>query len=141
MCRCGKPNVNGTPGAYSWDGETFMTRQPMPPDLADRDELIWDEPGRCGGIDAHSYHFHLIKRYSSHVLLVRHGGGQESVGLPCTFDLLLANLSDMTSDAALSDRITRVEVAVPEMRDDISGIKASQLRIETKLNKLLPVNN
>jgi len=77
MCCCGKPNVNGTPGAYSWDGKSFMTREVNPPSLTDGDTLLYDEPGRCGGLDCHSHHFRLTSRYGSHAVLVRHGGGDE----------------------------------------------------------------
>lgn len=81
MCMCGKPTVNGEPG-YSWDGKTFMVRQPAPPDLADGDKLLHDEPGRCGGLDSHCHHFRLVKEDGgAFCLLVRHGGGDERVRL------------------------------------------------------------
>lgn len=85
MCCCAKPNINGEPG-YSWDGKTIMTRQPNPPDLGDRDTLLFDEPGRCGGMDSHCHHYRLVKN-SGTSLLVRHGGGDERfrVSLPCGF--------------------------------------------------------
>jgi hypothetical protein len=87
MCYCAKPNVNGEPGAYSWDGKTSCTYPPNPPDLAERDVLLFDEPGRCGGLDCHSHHFRLVKN-SGPELLVRHGGGDERfrVSLPRGFD-------------------------------------------------------
>lgn len=81
MCMCGTPTINGTPGAYSWDGKSYMTASVNPPDLQDGDELICDEPGRCGGIDAHSHHFRLVKRYHTYAILVRHGGGDERFAL------------------------------------------------------------
>lgn len=96
MCMCGKPTVNGEVGAYSWDGKSFMTRQPNAPDLVDGDTLIWDEPGRCGGIDAHSHHFRIVKRYGSYQLLVRHGGGDERHEL--CFASKAIPLDGMTSD-------------------------------------------
>jgi hypothetical protein len=78
MCYCGRPTINGEPHAYSWDGTTFSTRAPNPPDLADGDELVSDLPGRCGGTDSHCHHFRIVKaRYGGYALLVRHGGGDE----------------------------------------------------------------
>jgi uncharacterized protein involved in type VI secretion and phage assembly len=101
MCCCGKPNVNGTPGAYSWDGRTFSTRQPTPPPLQEGDALLYDEPGRCGGIDAHSHHFRVVAgRYGlGHALLVRHGGGDERIRLGAAFRLFLPSLAALDSDA------------------------------------------
>lgn len=80
MCCCGKPNINGEPG-YSWDGKQFSTRQVNPPDLIDGDTLVYDEPGRCGGIDSHCHHYRVVKRLGSLTLLVRHGGGDERLPL------------------------------------------------------------
>jgi hypothetical protein len=82
MCCCEKPNINGQPG-YSWDGKSSSTRPVNPPALADGEELIHDEPGRCGhGTDSHSHHFRLVKaRYGGYSLLVRHGSGDQRVGL------------------------------------------------------------
>jgi uncharacterized protein involved in type VI secretion and phage assembly len=100
MCCCGKPNVNGTPGAYSWDGRTFSTREPSPPPLADGDALLFDEPGRCGGLDAHSHHFRLVKgAYNAVALLVRHGGGVERISLGATFRLFLPSMAALDSNA------------------------------------------
>jgi len=81
MCCCKKPNVNGEKGAYSWDGKSFGVRQPNPPDLLEHDELLYDEPGRCGGLDSHSFHFRIVKQFGTHYLLVRHGGGDERIRL------------------------------------------------------------
>lgn len=87
MCCCAKPNLNGEPG-YSWDGKNVSTRPVNPPALADRDVLLFDEPGRCGGMDSHCHHYRLVKN-SGHELLVRHGGGDERirVSLPRGFTL------------------------------------------------------
>lgn len=99
MCCCGKPTINGQPG-YSWDGKSFSTRPVSPPDLAEGEKLIYDEPGRCGGIDCHSHHFRVVKgRYSGHLLLVRHGGGDERIGFGCTGDLMLPSLDQLDSNA------------------------------------------
>lgn len=83
MCCCPEPNVNGTPG-YSWEGKQTMTRRPDAPALNDSDQLICDEPGRCGhGVgDAHSHHFRIVKQaHHGYALLVRHGGGDERLEL------------------------------------------------------------
>jgi hypothetical protein len=85
MCMCGKPTINGESGAYSWDGKHFSTRQPAPPALEEGDSLLFDEPGRCGGLDGHCHHFRLVKGRRGYALLVRHGGGDERLSLPCTF--------------------------------------------------------
>ena len=79
MCCCGRSTINGQSGAYSWDGKTFSTYHPNPPALQDGDVLLYDEPGRCGGIDSHSHHFRLVNHYGMRYLLVRHGGGDERI--------------------------------------------------------------
>jgi len=72
MCFCDQPTVNGQPGAF----ERYLN----PPDLDEHDSLIFDEPGRCGGIDSHSYHFCVVKaRFGNVDLLVRHGAGDERI--------------------------------------------------------------
>lgn len=96
MCCCGQPNVNGTSGAYSWDGHSFSTRPVNPPDLGETDKLLYDEPGRCGGIDSHSHHFRLVRSGSYRCLLVRHGGGDERMALGCASGQI--NLDALDSD-------------------------------------------
>jgi hypothetical protein len=80
MCMCqyhnGEPNVNGTPG-YAWNTKENRVRPIDPPDLDEFDTMLADLPGRCGGLDSHSHHFRVVKRFGSHYLLVRHGGGDE----------------------------------------------------------------
>lgn len=79
MCMCAKPNINGQRG-YSWNTPTVGVRPVAPPDIQAGDELLADEPGRCGrGLDSHCHHFRLVKRGPLHLLLVRHGGGDESL--------------------------------------------------------------
>jgi hypothetical protein len=94
MCCCDHPNVNGEPG-YKWQpNQTPTTRKPDAPELQEGDVLLYDEPGRCGGLDHHAHHFRVVKAYSSLFLLVRHGGGDERIrmfphnGLVKTFDAL-----------------------------------------------------
>lgn len=72
MCCCAKPNVNGELG-YSWDGKNVSTRPVAAPTITDRDTLLFDEPGRCGGMDSHCHHYRLVKDIGIS-LLVRHGG-------------------------------------------------------------------
>jgi hypothetical protein len=98
MCCCGKPNVNGTPNAYSWDGKNWSTRQPCPPDLREDDELLYDEPGRCGGLDCHAHHFRLVKRRGYYAVLVRHGGGDVRFDLGCVGRLLVPPIAALDSD-------------------------------------------
>ncbi len=84
MCMCGRPTLNGDPG-YSWNGESPHTYPINPPALQDGDELLYDEPGRCGGLDSHSYHLRVVRRrFGGFVLLIRHGGGDECVSLGST---------------------------------------------------------
>jgi hypothetical protein len=82
MCCCGKPTINGEVG-YRWnnpDGAPGV-RPVNPPDLIDGDVLLYDEPGRCGGQDSHSYHYRVVQRHGTLYLLVRHGGGDERIRL------------------------------------------------------------
>lgn len=98
MCMCRTPNVNGTPGAYSWDGKTRGTRQPCPPELLAGDELLHDEPGRCGGLDCHSHHFRLVKTRYTYDVLVRHGGGDERFSLGTMGKLLAPSFDVLDSN-------------------------------------------
>ena len=77
MCCCDKPTINGQPG-YKWQpNDAPITRGVNPPDLAEGEALLYDEPGRCGGSDSHSYHFRVTTERARVYLLVRHGGGDE----------------------------------------------------------------
>jgi len=78
MCCCGKPTINGQPG-YSWEGKSFSICPVNPPPLMDGDVLLYDEPGRCGGIDSHSHHYRVVLNGAMTLLRVRHGGGDEEV--------------------------------------------------------------
>lgn len=94
MCCCGKAVVNGEFG-YSWDGKNFGMHPTMPPELEPTDTIIYDEPGRCGGLDCHSYHFQVINGRYGHELVVRHGGGTERFRL---FKTALEPLSRVDSN-------------------------------------------
>ena len=86
MCMCKTPNINGNHG-YSWDGKREHVRQPDPPELQDGDELLCDEPGRCGGLDSHCHHVRLVKRRGRPFLLVCNGTGDHELMLPRSFEL------------------------------------------------------
>ena len=79
MCCCRKPTVNGQPGCQMTPDSKPGTYPPNPPEVEDGDEILYDLPGRCGGIDSHSYHYRLVKQYGNVQLLVKHGGGQEKI--------------------------------------------------------------
>lgn len=83
MCMCGKPTRNGEPG-YSWDGKQAGIYPVNPPDLQATDELLYDEPGRCGGLDSHSHHLRVVRGRHSYALLIRHGGGDERIDFGST---------------------------------------------------------
>lgn len=91
MCCCGQPIINGPPG-YKWQPNDPPSVRPVnPPEIAEGDTLLYDEPGRCGGLDCHSHHFRLVRdqhRIYTY-LLVRHGGGTERIKLDCSADCLL----------------------------------------------------
>ena len=82
MCFCDKPTINGTAPVKTCFEYPASNYQPNPPALLDGDVLLFDEPGRCGGLDSHSHHFRLVKHGCGTVsLLVRHGGGDERIRL------------------------------------------------------------
>jgi hypothetical protein len=97
MCCCGQPTINGEPG-YRWSpGDPPSVHPVSPPTLEDGDRLLFDEPGRCGGQDSHSYHY----RVTSRMLLVRHGGGEERIRL-ANATMVIAALNMLDSSGARS---------------------------------------
>lgn len=82
---------------YKWQPNDAPTiRQPHAPSLGEDDVLLFDEPGRCGGLDGHSHHFRIVKRNRiMPFLLVAHGGGEERIEL---FSLAPAVLADLDSN-------------------------------------------
>jgi len=81
MCCCDKPNVNGEMG-YKWQPNDAPRVRPVdPPTLQDGEVLLYDEPGRCGGIDSHSYHYRVIKDCGTLYLLAKHGAGEDRIRL------------------------------------------------------------
>ena len=60
MCSCGKPTINGELG-YRWQPTDAPSIHPLnPPDLRPGETLVYDEPGRCGGMDSHSFHYRVV---------------------------------------------------------------------------------
>jgi len=106
MCCCDKPNVNGQPG-YKWQPEHKPGIRPVaPPTLDDGDALIFDEPGRCGGIDSHSHHYRVVKRRFLGYWLYAHSGcGDKRIRLhgpdegPRTTGSVVSTLLSLDSNA------------------------------------------
>ena len=81
MCCCDKPTINGEMG-YKWQPNDKPSIRPVnPPSLDDRDILLYDEPGRCGGLDSHCHHYRLVQSGPYFSLLVRNGGGDKRIDL------------------------------------------------------------
>lgn len=148
MCMCGEPTINGEPG-YSWDGNVTSTRQPCPPPLNDDDTLIYDEPGRCGGIDAHSHHFCLVNGRYGPAILVRHGGGDERIGLGVTAKQFIPSLAAMDSNARYwwmhslysqdrdaSDRARQIERGLWRQAAAEKRIKTRKVRMGANYNNV-----
>ncbi len=93
MCCCAAPNVNGEPG-YSWDGKHIGTHPVNPPDLQERDALLFDMPGRCGGMDSHSHHYRVVRGSGGVCLLARHGGGGVRIRLSLPRGLAWLDLTE-----------------------------------------------
>lgn len=136
MCCCESPNINGTLG-YKWQpSDKPMIRAAHAPTLKDGDTLLYDEPGRCGGIDSHSFHYRVVKNFGLS-LLVRHGGGEERIGLGY-HDAVLSILSTLDSNGRywlLNEIYHVVERASREARENESGKwrrAAAEKRIKTR---------
>lgn len=84
MCMCDKPNINGQK-TYKWMKSHSKSIYPLnPPETFIDDVILFDEPGRCGGTDSHAFHFIVIERMGSLLLLVKHGGGEDSIRIGST---------------------------------------------------------
>jgi len=103
MCNCDKPNINGQFG-YKWNDNNEHTRSVHPPETLDDDKILYDLPGRCGGIDSHSYHFTVVERETfgrkTILLLVRHGGGDESFDIGSSQRVYNSGLIEAINNAA-----------------------------------------
>ncbi len=99
MCCCDKPTINGELG-YKWQpNDVPIVRQLFSPDLREGEILLYDEPGRCGGLDSHSHHYRLVLSPGGSLeLLVRHGGGEDRVSLS-TKKTLLSTFAALDSTA------------------------------------------
>jgi hypothetical protein len=97
MCCCEKPTVNGELG-YRWQpNDNPMVREVNPPAITADETILYDEPGRCGGVDCHSHHFRLVKDRYHYLLLVRHGGDDERISLSVVFKLFDFSTLDSTA--------------------------------------------
>ena len=138
MCCCGKPTINGMPGAYSWDGKTYGTHDPNPPTPAVGEAVIYDESGRCGGLDAHSHHFQLVKGPFGYAILVRHGGGDERIPLGSNGKLMVPSLASLDTNArywlfhTIYSTHRAAEDAAATERDAVWRKAAAEKRIKTR---------
>lgn len=98
MCCCGTPVINGQFG-YRWQSDDAPGVRPVnPPDVKQGETIIYDEPGRCGGLDSHCHHYRVTQHYSSVFLLVRHGGGDERLSFGGCDRVLLRSLAALDSN-------------------------------------------
>jgi hypothetical protein len=87
MCMCPKPYVNGTGPGYRWNNaadplQSLPTNPPPLPEGPFTDAtLLYDLPGRCGGLDCHSHHFRFWIDCNILYLACRHGGGDRAYPL------------------------------------------------------------
>ncbi len=137
MCCCDKPTINGQPG-YKWQpNDAPITRGVNPPDLAEGEALLYDEPGRCGGSDSHSYHFRVTTERARVYLLVRHGGGDERMEFGWE-NTMLAPLSSLDSNGRywlLCAAYHGMKKAVRDAREEVNAtwnFAAAEGRIKTR---------
>lgn len=99
MCCCGKPTINGTMG-YRWQpGDKPINYPVNAPDVPEDATILYDEPGRCGGIDAHSHHYRVVKELSGVVFLYVRHGGDEHLMMSAAAQTIMGALANMDSDA------------------------------------------
>ena len=139
MCCCEKPTINGEPN-YRWNNPhaTPSVYPVNPPDLQDGDVLLYDEPGRCGGLDSHCHHFRVVKHTGAVYLLVRHGGGDERHRFGWGKTTMLDGLAAMDSNQrywVLCAAHHAIKDAARDARDTANGIwqkAAAEGRIKTR---------
>jgi hypothetical protein len=98
MCMCSKPNVNGQYG-YQWNSQDAVGVFPVnPPEVERGDEILIDEPGRCGHlIDSHCLHIRVVKNGSGYYLLTNSSSGTHRLKLNGFFGVSV--LTSMDSDS------------------------------------------
>lgn len=139
MCCCGKPVVNGELG-YKWQpSDAPSVRTINPPEInPDIETLLYDEPGRCGGIDSHCHHYRVTKWSSRYYLRVRHGGGDDAVPLRLYGNGLKDALAAMDSNTRywLLNEIYHVHHDAEQRGRDLAGADwrkaAAEKRIKTR---------
>jgi len=92
---CAAARNQQSTGKLATSGSPTTTRPVDPPMLGALEALLFDEPGRCGGLDCHSHHFRLVRGPGGSLgLMVRHGGGDEFFQLSTTktFEQTVASL-------------------------------------------------
>ncbi len=100
MCCCERPTINGEIG-FRWNNPNAAPGiYPVnPPAIIDGETILYDEPGRCGGLDSHSHHYRVVQSGSgSLTLLVRHGGGDDRIPYLSCSKTLLAPLATLDSN-------------------------------------------
>jgi len=101
MCCCEHPTINGERG-YRWNNPSAEAGvYPInPPAISEGETILYDEPGRCGGLDSHSYHYRVVQTGASGslALLVRHGGGDERISYLSCSGTLLTPLATLDSN-------------------------------------------
>lgn len=135
MCCCDKPTVNGELG-YKWQPtDSPSVRRPYPPELDERDVLLYDEPGRCGGIDSHCHHFRVTQNSEAVYLMVQHGGGRERYRFGWTNTALLPALAVLDSNQRywlLCSAYHAIAEAIRIARDKETG-KWSQAAVDKRI--------
>ena len=82
MCACETPTINGEPG-FKWQPNDSPSVCPIdPPTVAIDETILYDEPGRCGGIDSHCHHYRVTCWMKTrYYLRVRNGTGDHALPL------------------------------------------------------------
>lgn len=103
--------MNGAAIAHEQRTSTWQTEPNRAPALQEHDELIYDEHGRIvywteerkpgEGVDSRSHWFRIVRQYGRHYLLVRHGAGDERIGM-YTWGNFRDMIEPLSSDARYS---------------------------------------
>jgi hypothetical protein len=123
---------------FKWQPEDHPSvRGISAPELREGDVLLYDEPGRCGGLDCHSHHYRIVMTHGTMFLLVRHGGGDERIRLSCAATLKgpLAAMDSTARYWLLSALYHAQEDAARNARDATAAtwrLAAAEKRIKTR---------